>query len=242
SSARFFSVLEDRKGNFWFGSIGSGAYYYDGKSLPTGQAGFKNFTTRDGLVNNEITSIYEDNTGNVWFGVNGGVSRYDGTSFRNFIMNGDSIIEDTTGKTVPDFTRPPHEVTSIIEDETGKFWFATRGNTFVYDARLSDGQGKTFTAVTQNGKPFKNVRAIIEDAKVNIWLGGNDGLWRYNGRTFTNFTEDFVGSIIEDRKGNIWTSSQGTQGWVLSRYDEKSLSHKKPAVTEINPNEGRMLF
>src|SRR5690606_988170 len=90
--------------------------------------------------------------------------------------------------------------------------------------------------------PFKNVRTIIEDTKGNIWLGGNDGLWRYNGRTFTNFTENFVGSIIEDRKGNIWTSSQGTQGWVLSRYDEKSLSHKKPAVTEINPNEGRMLF
>jgi ligand-binding sensor domain-containing protein len=59
SSARFFSVLEDSKGNFWFASIGSGVYYYDarlndgvgqGKSLPTGQTGFQNFTTRDGLA------------------------------------------------------------------------------------------------------------------------------------------------------------------------------------------------
>ena len=33
SSARFFSVLEDRKGNFWFSSVGSGVYYYNGKSL-----------------------------------------------------------------------------------------------------------------------------------------------------------------------------------------------------------------
>jgi ligand-binding sensor domain-containing protein len=33
SSARFFSVLEDRKGNLWFGSIGSGVYYYDGRSF-----------------------------------------------------------------------------------------------------------------------------------------------------------------------------------------------------------------
>ena len=56
SSARFFSVLEDRKGNLWFGSIGSGVYYYDSKS-------FQNFTTNDGLASNEIFCIYEDKTG-----------------------------------------------------------------------------------------------------------------------------------------------------------------------------------
>jgi ligand-binding sensor domain-containing protein len=26
--------------------------------------------------------------------------------------------------------------------------------------------------------------------------------------------------------------------WVLSRYDEKSLSNKRPTVTEIKPEEG----
>ncbi|MBN7814591.1 ligand-binding sensor domain-containing protein [Algoriphagus pacificus] len=236
SSARFFSVLEDREGNIWLGSIGSGVYYYDGKS-------YKNFTTKDGLVNNEVTSIYEDKTGNIWFGVNGGVSRYDpsaalrtdGKSFLNYLLIEDSLFEDKTGKTVPDFTRPPNEVTSIIEDKTGKFWFGTRGSTFVFD-------GKTFTAISYNGKPFKNVRTIIEDTKGNIWLGGNDGLWQYDGNIFTNFSQNFVGYIIEDSKGNIWTSSEGPQGWVLSQYDEKSLSHRNPIVTEINPNEGRMLF
>ena len=114
SSARFFSVLEDRKGNMWFGSIGSGVYYYDGKS-------FQNFTTKDGLVNNEITCIYEDKTGNIWFGVNGGLSHYDGKSFRNYLIKGDSIIEDRTGKTFPDFTRPPNEINSIVEDKAGRF-------------------------------------------------------------------------------------------------------------------------
>jgi ligand-binding sensor domain-containing protein len=221
SSARFFSVLEDRKGNLWFGSIGSGVYYYYGITL-------ENFTTKNGLVNNEITCIYEDKTGNIWFGVNGGASRYDGKSFRNYMMNGDLMMEDRTGKTFPDFTRPPNEVNSIIEDKTGKFWFGTRGSTYVYD-------GKTFTVFTREGKPFNNVRSIIEDKKGNIWLGGPAGLWRYDGSTFTNFTQKFVGYMIEDKKGNIWTSSESDngQGWVLSRYDEKSLFNKKPAVTEI---------
>lgn len=241
SSARFFSVLEDRKGNLWFGSIGSGVYYYDGKS-------FRNFTTRDGLLNNDVVSIYEDKKGNIWFGVFGGASRYDGKSFRNYIINGDAMSEDRTGKTFSN--RPSYEVNSIIEDKTGKFWFATRGNTLVYD-------GKKFTVFTHEDKPFKNVRSIIEDKKGNIWLGGPDGLWRYDGGTFTNFMQKFVGYIYEDKKGNIWTSSERDnsrvwaspkrdnsqawtssqsaygQGWALSRYDEKSLSDKKPSVTEI---------
>ena len=231
SSARFFSALEDSKGNLWFGSIGSGVYRYDGKS-------FQNFTTKDGLPNNEIVCIYEDNIGNIWFGANGGASRYDGKSFRNYMMDGDSIMEDTTGKSVPDFTRPPDEVNSIIEDKTGKFWFGTRSRTFVYD-------GKSFTTVTHNGKPFKNVRTIIEDKKGNIWLGGADGLWRYDSSTFANITQDFVGYIYEDKKGNIWTSSETTQSWVLSRYDENSLSNKEPIVTELKSDyesNKRMIF
>jgi len=79
---------------------------------------------------------------------------------------------------------------------------------------------------THDGKPFTNVRSIIEDKKGNIWLGGNDGLWRYDGKTFTNFTPNFVGYIYEDKKGNIWTSSErdNSQAWALSQYDGKSLS------------------
>ena len=228
SSARFFSVLEDRKSNLWFSSIGSGVYYNDGKS-------FQNFTTKEGLLNNDVGSIYEDKKGNIWFGVFGGASRYDGVSFRNYIINGDAMNEDRTWKTFPD--RPPYEVTSIIEDKAGKFWFGTRGNTFVYD-------GKTFTTITNNGKPFRNVRTIIEDKKGNIWLGGNDGLWRYDGSKFTNLTLNFVGYIYEDKNGNIWTSSENhtsDQNWVLSCYEAKSLSNKNPTVTEIKPKVG-MLF
>ena len=220
SSARFFSVLEDNKGDLWFGSIGSGVYYYDGKS-------FQNFTTREGLISNEIVCIYEDEIGNIWFGANGGASRYDGMSFRNYMINGDVMNEDRTGKSSPDM-RPPKFVNSIIEDKTGKFWFSTSGNAFVYD-------GKTFTVFTNKGKPFTNVGTIIEDKKGNIWLCG-DGLWRYDGSTFTNFTRNSVLYVYEDSHGNIWTSSANRpsdQNWVLSRYEAKSLDNKKPTVTEM---------
>jgi ligand-binding sensor domain-containing protein len=241
SSARFFSVLEDRKGNFWFGSIGSGVYYYDGKS-------FRNFTTKEGLAGNGVTNIYEDKTGNIWFGTESGASRYDGKSFRNFKMkdvsaptDADSVHVSAYQHQLPEGSWMHNDVNSIIEDKTGKLWFGTRGYAFIYD-------GKTFTIITnKDGKPFANVRSIIKDKKGNIWLGGYDGLWRYDGSTFTNFTQKFVGYIYEDKKGNIWTSSESSNGlsrvlsgysantsaWALSRYDEKSLSNKKPTVTEI---------
>lgn len=60
----------------------------------------------------------------------------------------------------------------------------------------------------KDGKPFTNIRSIIKDKKGNIWLGGSEGLWRYDGNTFTNFTRKFVGYVYEDTKGNIWTSSE----------------------------------
>ncbi|MGB5554994.1 MAG: two-component regulator propeller domain-containing protein [Flavobacteriaceae bacterium] len=209
---RFFSVMADSKNKLWFGSIGSGGYYYDGNY-------FKNFTTDDGLLNNEVVCIYEDKIGHIWFGTNGGLSRYDGNNFRNYVLNGNTIIEDQTGQHIPNMKRPMNEVNAIIEDKTGTFWVGTRHSTFRYD-------GKTFTTVTQNGKPFTNVRSIIEDKKGTIWLGGNDGLWRYDGTTFKNITENFVGYIYEDKKGNIWTSSESKNGWALSRYDAATIANE----------------
>jgi ligand-binding sensor domain-containing protein len=243
SNARFFSVLEDQKGNFWFCSVGAGVYYFDGTT-------FKNFTTTDGLANNRTIEIYEDKAGGIWFGTESGASHYDRKNFTNYKMNGgvpgnyvQPIIENSTKATFPDIStkgemayKEDNDVNSIIEDKTGKFWFATRGNTCTYD-------GKTFTTLTHNGIPFKNVRKIIEDSKGNIWLGGNDGLWRYDGKTFTNFTQNFVGYIYEDKKGNIWISTETDKdhSWSLLRYEANSLINSKPTVTAIKTNE-RMIF
>ncbi|PWK72509.1 two component regulator with propeller domain [Mucilaginibacter oryzae] len=241
SQARFFAVLEDRKGNLWFTSVGSGVYHYDGKS-------FRNFTTRDGLASDRVTCIYEDKAGNIWFGTEGGATRYDGKSFKNLKMTGatpvaksDSMHISAYDHPIPENSWMHNDVNAIIEDKNGRFWFATRGYTRMYD-------GKTLVTVTNSeGKPLANVRSMIKDKKGNIWLGGHNGLQRYDGHTFTNFTRKFVGFVYEDRKGNIWTSSESadnpnmalsgygvkTPAWALSRYDGNTLNDKKPTVTEI---------
>src|ERR1044072_4313423 len=230
SLARFWDVLEDRKGNLWFATRDSGVYYYNGP------AGFQNFTTRDGLANDRVGNIYEDKTGNIWFGTDKGVSRYDGKSFQSFKMKESASVTSSDSFHISVYQRPipedswmHNDVNTIIEDKTGKLWFGTRGYASVYD-------GKIFTTITnKDGKSFANVRSIIKDKKGNIWLGAFDGLWRYDGSTFTNVTQNFVGYIYEDKKGNIWTNSQRANngGWVLSRYDEKSLTNEKLTATEI---------
>ena len=251
SSGRFFCVLEDRKGNFWFSSVGEGVYYYDGIY-------FRHFTTQDGLADNRVTEIYEDKAGHVWFGTEGGASVYDGTTFRNYRMT-DNQNQNLSG--VPTFTfdtaatfrnkaEAPslvqrnmiHEpadnrVNAIIEDRTGKFWLGTRGNAFLYD-------GTTFNSFP-HGSSFMNVRSIIEDKKGNIWLGGADGLWRFDGSAYKNFTRDFVGYVFEDSRGNIWTSSQTSHGWAISRYDGTTLSNDRAMVTEVQSDYAileRMVF
>ena len=175
---------------------------------------FRHFTTKDGLGINSALHIYEDRAGNIWFGA----SRYDGKSFRNFTTK-DGF--------------PSNSIRLLLEDKTGKLWFGAQGeNMFVYD-------GKTFTVLkNKDGKAFKNVWSIIEDKKGSIWFGDNDGLWRYDGKTFTKVSQKGAYAIIEDKKGNIWTTGADEpprigQAWSLSRYDAKSLYSKKPTVTEI---------
>src|SRR5262245_22663071 len=74
---RIFSLIVDKSGAIWMGSITGGASKYDGKS-------FKRFTTKDGLSGNDIFWILEDKEGIIWLATNGGVSRYDGKAFTNY--------------------------------------------------------------------------------------------------------------------------------------------------------------
>lgn len=224
---RFWDVLEDCGGNIWMACTDSGVYCYNGQS-------FQHFTTREGLAGNNVFKIYEDKAGNIWLGTGKGVSRYNGKSFQNF----------TTKEGLSN-----NDITTIMEDSTGKLWFGTRGEACYYD-------GKTFTVFTNNdGKAFNNVWSIIEDSKGNIWFGGSiikdrrgsilfveDGLWRYDGSTFTKASQRGASFIMQDKKGNIWTTGSvnppNGQVWALSRYDQKSLYDKKPAVTEIMSIKG----
>lgn len=232
------SLFNDKDGNIWFGTMGNGIYRYNG-------------TTLDNYLNNNdhlfnlgntyqlILDILQDKSGNLWFSSwnGGGVWRYDGKSFKNFLPsalyyktneNGRNLNNpQSTFEYIPKtaYSSSQDHITddmifSMTQDKKGNIWFATRRHGACrYD-------GKSFTSFRENeGFVSYGISSILEDKKGNIWFTtGKNGVWCYDGKTFKNFTEkdglvnNSVWFVLEDKSGNLWF---GTRGFGLSHYDGK---------------------
>ena len=68
------------------------------------------------------------------------------------------------------------------------------------------------------------VTRMIEDKNGNLWLGGDGGLSRYVGKSFTSFKDDlfnpWIWAILEDKTGNVWV---GTRQTGLYLFDGKKF-------------------
>ena len=80
----------------------------------------------------------------------------------------------------------------LYEAKNGNIWFGslgkagTNGNGLkgitVYD-------GKTFKPISSLGMRNNQVWTVVEDNEGNVWVGTKEfGLYRYDGKTFTEFT------------------------------------------------------
>jgi ligand-binding sensor domain-containing protein len=242
------SLFEDSKGNIWFGVWGEGVYRYDGKTFdnflnhnvpdktfllfPQKDRQPFNFGNKDQL----ILDILEDKSGNIWFSSwnRGGVWRYDGKSFKNFLPSAEyySFFEDERSNAYATsdtkYVHAPDYITddmifSISEDKAGNLWFATRRHGACrYD-------GKSFTSFRENEDFVRyGINSILEDKKGNKWFSTDkNGVYSYEGQILKNFNEknglvnNSVRFILEDKNGNLWF---GTRGFGLSRYDGKTFT------------------
>jgi ligand-binding sensor domain-containing protein len=86
--------------------------------------------------------------------------------------------------------------------------------------------------IVTNGKSFKTmphviIRNMIQDKSGDIWFATFAGVFRYDGKSFINFSDEIgiggsrIFSVLEDRSGNIWF---GTILRGICRYDGKSSS------------------
>lgn len=211
------SIMQDKSGNIWFGTY-DGVYYYNGMF-------FTRFLDNDSIINkNRLTlksvqSIIQDKNGNIWFTTwFEGVCRFDGKNLTNFKPNDEVWFR------------------GLLEDKNGNIWVGRRGKGICrYD-------GKTFNNVLQNGVFDSCVVTVIrEDKTGNIWFGTEHGditkretlggLWKYDGKTFKNFTTkdglSYIGvwCIVEDKSGNIWVGTRNTglccyNGKIFTSFSE----------------------
>ncbi len=246
------AILEDRRGDIWFGTEFGGVNRYDGQS-------FTYFTQKEGLSDFNLRSIIEDAAGNLWFGLGGGgICRFDGKVFTHFteregLSNNEvrTLMEDRSGnlwigtddglnkfdgkqftiyKTAQGLSM--NRIESLLEAEDGNLWIGTWGG------GLNHFDGQRFTEISINeGLPDDEISALLQDGEGDLWVGTKEGgLVHFDGRTFTTIgrrqglKNSSISSLQEDGEGRLWIGTEGggvaslNGRWLTQYTDQNGLT------------------
>lgn len=191
-----------------------------------------------------VQCALQDKAGNLWFGTtDSGLYKYDGKSFIPYVT-ADGLISNN--------------ITTILEDDNGKIWIGTQLGLCFYDPSTAfKTNGKTFSSIEiplrKDLPPNKNenhhnsnyVFSIMKAKSGKLWFATIDGVYIYDGKSFTPFiitevvggymsTNNNAEHMLEDKAGNIWFGGRGTEG--VYRYDGKSVINIK--LKELFQNDG----
>lgn len=228
-SPSIWTVFQDSKGNYWFGSNKEGLFCFDGKSLIQ-------FTVKDGLVANSIRGIQENDLGNIFISTFSGVSRYDGKQFSTLVP----------------VSSPANQWKLTPKD----LWFNCDGILYRYDGntlyKLSLPQqdlAKAFGNREQglnfeegNNSPY-SIFGIDRDKEGNVWFGtATAGAFRYDGKemlwigeqeltTLDDGRVPGVRSMIQDKEGYFWLSN------MRHKYRMKADSYQKLAGIDLSKHQ-----
>jgi ligand-binding sensor domain-containing protein len=205
---KVWSIMQDRIGTIWFGTDDAVYCYIEKK--------FSRFLDNKTVVNKDslnlkgIFSILQAKNGIIFFAecAGEGISSFDGKTLKTIIpykdiRRTDRIIEDKQnnlwfatafngvgkydGKTLTQniFKAPEGQGSyNILEDALGNIWFDTEGGLGFYN-------GKTLNILTEkDGVITKDFIPILLDKSGNLWFSSKGmKLFKYDGITFTNFSE-----------------------------------------------------
>ena len=245
-----YAILEDKKGNLWFGTDGLGISKYDGIN-------FINYSVKEGLVGGQVKFLIEDKNENIWIGTATGVTKFDGKKFTRFtekegLLNGviSDLMEDSKGniwicyptggvikydgKNFTHYTTnegiPDNGTIGCMEDSKGNIWFSSAKGMTRFDASQNDSSGQGNNSIHFNIKSIPGIERFIpmlEDSNKNIWfLSAYNGIGKFNGQVFTKYSakeglsDNSLLSMAADKSGNIWI---GTNNSGVDKYDGKKF-------------------
>ncbi|HTW64778.1 MAG TPA: two-component regulator propeller domain-containing protein [Bryobacteraceae bacterium] len=233
------SLLFDRNGSLWIGTVGDGlrrvAYpnRIDGRAIAQFGPEAEPFTAKDGLSGDYVSCLLEDHEGNIWSGTIRGLDRFRESTFttvavphpdfpRGVLATRDgSLWTYSVGgvgflRIRPDGKQEPVSelaVSSMCEDGTGNLWF-------VEGDSLDEVRNGHWAAVRlPQGIHLKAMIRITCDRAGGIWLfDSTEGLFRFADGAITRV------SVRPDRTigwGDLYTDRQD-RVW-LGQYDRITL-------------------
>lgn len=211
------AILEDSKGNFWFGSHCDGLCRYDGErfSYFGAEQGLPaepllKYEDREEPAGQQIRRLFEDPDGNIWIGTAGGVVKFDGKSFEPVVPEaGSSLITEHLARNE--------------KSERSHLWFSagSRNGVLRYDGeRLVHLKFPVPEwELALEAESLRNidesrfaVYSIFEDRAETMWFGTPvGGILRFDGNSFAciNADEDkgVVRAFFQDKSGRIWIAN-----------------------------------
>ncbi|MCC6460350.1 MAG: hypothetical protein IT260_07750 [Saprospiraceae bacterium] len=124
-------------------------------------------------------------------------------------------------------------VVEVFEDSKGHLWFGT----IAKGAARYDGKTLRYFS-TQDGLCDNTIVSIAEDKAGNLWFGTHAGVSKFDGKTFSNFTEEKGihgpgGTMLVDRQGNVWV---GTNHGAFRYNGDSFVEFKIPVPVIENPS------
>jgi ligand-binding sensor domain-containing protein/signal transduction histidine kinase len=191
---------------------------------------FQHFADEKGNLHFEgkIRKLFEDSKGNIWIATaNDGIAVLD--------KKRQQFIKYQHDPTNPNSLSSNSGIYAICEDNEGDIWISTYTGIDVFNPGKN--QFKHYNNKQSNLLDnISTVVSLFSDSKGNIWIGTMDGgLIRYNKRRneFTGYTKqqglinNTINSIIEDRKGFIWLSTN--EGIV--RFDPANQKFRNYSIS-----------
>jgi ligand-binding sensor domain-containing protein/DNA-binding CsgD family transcriptional regulator len=226
------SILQDRDGFLWFGTI-AGLARYDGYRFLfySPQSGMAAADPSRSIV---VFPAIEDSRGDIWIGTDGqGLFRFDRNretfvQFRHDPDNPASLSGDT--------------VLAIQEDKSGSLWVGTR----LHGLNRFERETESFRRVPLDPDAGA-VWDLLADRQGFLWIGTQEGgLYRRDPGSgeISNFRfvlddarslgSNTVWSIFEDNQGTIWV---GTRGGGLNQFVPKKEEFIRFSGDETHPRD-----
>lgn len=234
SNTAVWSVLRDRYGFMWFGTL-DGLARFDGYKVKFFTSSLADPTS---LSENKIRTLYEDHAGNLWIGTwSGGLDRFERETetFKRYL----NAPEE------PD-TLSNNSVFAIHADKAGTLWIGTRGGGLnQFEPATGDFSHFRHDPDQPASLANDNIFAILPDDDGGLWLATDGGLdhfdpvtgtfrhYRHHADDPASLSSDAVRALYKDKGGALWV---GTLGGGLDRFDLQSGAFAHFRHTQGDPS------